>query len=38
MRSEHADALSEIRETKAFEDGTRDKVVKALEAFGKQFA
>ncbi len=38
MRAEHADVLTEIRDSKAFEDGTRDKVAKALEAFGKQFA
>ncbi len=38
MRAEHADVLAEIRDTKAFEDGTRDKVKAALEAFSKQFA
>ncbi|HEY7807331.1 MAG TPA: F0F1 ATP synthase subunit alpha [Croceibacterium sp.] len=38
MRAEHADVLAEIRDTKAFEDGTRDKVKAALDAFAKQFA
>jgi F-type H+-transporting ATPase subunit alpha len=38
MRAEHADVLKEIRETKAFEDGTRDKTKAALDRFGKQFA
>jgi F-type H+-transporting ATPase subunit alpha len=38
MRSEHADVLAEIRDSGAFEDATRDKVKKALEAFGKTFA
>ena len=38
MRSDHADVLAEIRETKAFDDGTKDKVVKALESFAKKFA
>jgi F-type H+-transporting ATPase subunit alpha len=38
MRAEHADVLAEIRDSKAFEDGTRDKVKAALEAFAKQFA
>ncbi|MGZ3258609.1 MAG: F0F1 ATP synthase subunit alpha, partial [Croceibacterium sp.] len=38
MRAEHADVLAEIRDTKAFEDGTKGKLVKALDAFAKQFA
>jgi len=38
MRAEHADVLAEIRDTKAFEDGTRGKTKAALDAFGKQFA
>jgi len=38
MRAEHPDILAEIRDTKAFDDGTRDKVKAALETFGKQFA
>jgi F-type H+-transporting ATPase subunit alpha len=38
FRAHHADILTEIRESKAFEDGTRDKVKDALVAFGKTFA
>jgi len=38
MRSDHADVLAEIRDTKAFEDGTKAKVVAALDSFAKQFA
>ncbi|WP_305096545.1 F0F1 ATP synthase subunit alpha [Croceibacterium aestuarii] len=38
MRAEHADVLAEIRESKAFEDGTKAKVVAALDAFAKQYA
>jgi F-type H+-transporting ATPase subunit alpha len=38
MRAEHADVLAEIRDTKAFEDATKEKTVKALDAFAKQFA
>jgi len=38
MRAEHPDILAEIRDTKAFDDSTRDKVKAALETFGKQFA
>ncbi len=38
MRHEHADVLTEIRDTKAFEDGTKAKVVAALGTFAKQFA
>ncbi|GGD67764.1 F0F1 ATP synthase subunit alpha [Croceicoccus mobilis] len=37
MRSQHADVLAEIRETKAF-DQSKDKTVAALDAFAKQFA
>ncbi len=38
MRAHHADILAEIRDTKAFEDGTKAKLVEALAAFGKTFA
>ena len=38
MRHEHADVLTEIRDTKAFDDGTKAKVVAALGTFAKQFA
>nr|WP_166176074.1 F0F1 ATP synthase subunit alpha [Altererythrobacter segetis] len=38
MRAEHGDVLAEIRDTKAFEDATKGKLVKALDAFAKQFA
>ena len=38
MRAEHADVLAEIRDTRAFEDSTRDKTKAALDAFAKQFA
>ena len=38
MRAEHPDVLKEIRDSKAFEDATREKTVKALDAFAKQFA
>jgi F-type H+-transporting ATPase subunit alpha len=38
MRSEHAAVLTEIRESKAFENATRDKVAEALDAFAKQYA
>jgi F-type H+-transporting ATPase subunit alpha len=38
MRSEHADVLTEIRDSRAFEDGTKAKVVDALGAFAKQYA
>ncbi len=38
MRSEHADVLTEIRDSRAFENSTRDKVAEALESFGKQYA
>ncbi len=38
MRSEHADVLATIRETKDFGDEVKGKTVTALEAFAKQFA
>jgi F-type H+-transporting ATPase subunit alpha len=38
MRSEHADVLTLIRDTKEFGDEAKDKTVKALDAFAKQFA
>ena len=38
MRNEHADTLSEIRNTGKFEDSTRDAVKSALDTFAKQFA
>ncbi|MEZ5687861.1 MAG: F0F1 ATP synthase subunit alpha [Caenibius sp.] len=38
MRSEHADVLTLIRESKAFEDEAKNKTVAALDAFAKQFA
>jgi F-type H+-transporting ATPase subunit alpha len=38
MRSEHADVLALIRDSKEFGDEAKDKTVKALEAFAKQFA
>jgi F-type H+-transporting ATPase subunit alpha len=38
MRSEHADVLTLIRDSKEFGDEAKDKTVKALEAFAKQFA
>ncbi|SFJ98752.1 ATP synthase F1 subcomplex alpha subunit [Sphingomonas sp. NFR04] len=38
FRSQHADVLAEIRDTKAFENGTRDKVKAVLDAFTKTFA
>ncbi|MEN3973323.1 F0F1 ATP synthase subunit alpha [Sphingomicrobium sp. XHP0235] len=38
MRSEHADVLTTIRETKKLEDDTADKLKSALSEFGKQFA
>jgi F-type H+-transporting ATPase subunit alpha len=38
IRAEHAAVLTEIRETRAFEDGTKEKTVKALDTFAKQFA
>ena len=38
MRSEHADVLGEIRDSREFTDATRDKVKAALDTFAKQFA
>jgi len=38
MRSEHADVLTEIRDSREFSDATRDKVKAALDTFAKQFA
>jgi F-type H+-transporting ATPase subunit alpha len=38
MRAEHGDVLAEIRDSRAFEDATKGKLVKALDAFAKQFA
>ena len=38
LRGQHADLLTEIRDTKDLGDGPKAKLVAALEAFGKQFA
>ncbi|KLI63206.1 F0F1 ATP synthase subunit alpha [Aurantiacibacter marinus] len=38
MRNEHADVLTEIRDSTKFEGDTKDKTVAALDAFAKQFA
>jgi F-type H+-transporting ATPase subunit alpha len=38
MRSEHEDILSDIRTSQKFEDDVKERTVKALEAFAKQFA
>jgi len=38
MRSDHADVLTLIRDTRDFGDEAREKTVKALSAFAKQFA
>ena len=38
MRSEHAELLTEIRDSREFSDATRDKTKAALDAFAKQFA
>ncbi len=38
MRAEHADVLTEIRESRDLGDGPRAKVKAALDAFAKQFA
>ena len=38
MRNEHADVLTDIRETTKFEGATKDNTVAALDAFAKQFA
>jgi F-type H+-transporting ATPase subunit alpha len=38
LRSDHADVLGKIRDTKALDDDTAGKLKDALAAFGKQFA
>ena len=38
MRAQHSDVLAEIRESKKFDGGTKDKTAAALDAFAKQFA
>ena len=38
MRSEHADVLTAIRDTREFSDDVRDKTKAALDTFAKQFA
>jgi F-type H+-transporting ATPase subunit alpha len=38
LRSEHADVLKAIRDTKVLDDDTAAKLKDALTAFGKQFA
>ena len=38
MRHEHEDVLKDIRDTKKFEGEIKDRTVKALDAFAKQFA
>jgi F-type H+-transporting ATPase subunit alpha len=38
VRSEHKDILDEIRTSQKFEGDTKDRLVAALETFGKQFA
>ena len=38
MRSEHADVLKLIRDTRDFGDDAKSKTVAALDAFAKQFA
>ena len=38
LRSDHADVLAKIRDTKALDDETAGKLKDALAAFGKQFA
>ncbi len=38
MRSEHADILTDIRESKNFDDDIKARTVKALDTFAKQFA
>ena len=38
MRNEHADVLSEIRDSQKFEGDVKDKTAAALEKFAKQFA
>ena len=38
LRSDHADVLGKIRDTKALDDDTAKALKDALTAFGKQFA
>jgi len=38
MRSEHSDILTDIRESKKFEDDVKERTVSALKAFAKKFA
>jgi len=38
FRADHADILSDIRDSKKFEGDVKDRTVAALEAFAKQFA
>jgi F-type H+-transporting ATPase subunit alpha len=38
LRSDHADVLAKIRDTKALDDDTAKALKDALAAFGKQFA
>jgi F-type H+-transporting ATPase subunit alpha len=38
MRNEHADVLTQIRETRDFGDEAKSKTVAALDAFAKQYA
>ena len=38
LRSDHADVLKTIRDTKTLDDDTAKKLKDALTAFGKQFA
>ena len=38
LRHEHEDVLKDIRDTKKFEGEIKDRTVKALDAFAKQFA
>ena len=38
LRSDHAEVLGKIRDTKALDDETSSKLKDALATFGKQFA
>ena len=38
MRAEHADVLTQIRETRDFGDDVKKATVEALDAFAKQYA
>jgi F-type H+-transporting ATPase subunit alpha len=38
MRADHADVLALIRDSRDFGDEVKEKTVKALDAFAKQFA